>query len=211
MNEVVIRQLKLAQDTEDVVQMLAVVPIASLLCPDKHILEVLAGAIQGGPNVKRYSVVLCAFLQCNKTIPPFLGYGMGVTWLMRASSMAADSQRFLCFTNTLPSGRRQIRHPSRRVGNASGAKGVGSATTSALLLPECPKRRRGEISQRSASWNLACSSLRISPFVSFMSRSTGQTLGTGGRVPTTHFWLVPFTQRSISSVQWKNSITLSFN
>ena len=163
------------------------------------------------PIVKRYSIVLYAFLQCNKTIPPFTGYGMGVTWLMRVSSMAADSQRFLCFTDTLPSGRRRIRRPSRRVGNASGAKEVGSAATSALSLPKCLKRRRGEISWRSASWNPAYSSLRISPFVSFVPRNTGHTLGTGGRVPTTHFWLVPFTQRSISSIQWKNSITLSFN
>ena len=60
MNEVVISQLKLAQDTEDVVQMLAVVPSASLLCPDKHILEVLAGAIRGGPNNQ---AILCRSLR----------------------------------------------------------------------------------------------------------------------------------------------------
>ena len=125
--------------------------------------------------------------------------------------MAADSQRFLCFTDTLPVGRRRIRRPSQRVGNASGASGVGIAPTSAMSLLECRKRRRGEISRRSSSWNPACSSLRISPFVSFVPRSTGQTLGTGGQAPTTHFWLVPFTQRLISSIQWKNSITLSFN
>ena len=50
MNEVVILQMKLAQHTKDVVQMLAIVPNALLLCPDEHILEVLAGAIRGGPN-----------------------------------------------------------------------------------------------------------------------------------------------------------------
>ena len=132
------------------------------------------------PKVKRYSVVLCAFLQCNKTIPPLTGYGMEVTWLMRASRMATDSQRFLCFTDTLPVGRRRIRRPSRRVGNASGASGVGTATTSTMSLLECRKRRRGEILRRSSSWNPACSSLRISSFVSFVPCSTGQTLGTGG-------------------------------
>ena len=136
---------------------------------------------------------------------------MGVTWLMWASRMAVDSQRFFCFTDTLPFGRCRIRRPSQRVGYASGASGVGTATTLAMSLLECPKRCRGEISRRSSSWNPTYLSVRISSFVSFVPLSTGQTLGTGGRVPTIHFWLVPFTQRSIWSIQWKNSITLSFN
>ena len=92
--------------------------------------------------------------------------------------MAADSQWFLCFMDTLLSGRRQIRRPSQRVGNASDASGVGSATTLAMSLLECSKRRRSEISWRSSSWNLACLSLRISPFVSFVPYSMGQSLGT---------------------------------
>ena len=50
MNEVVILQMKLAQHTKDVVQMLAVVPSALLLCLDEHILEVLARAIRSGSN-----------------------------------------------------------------------------------------------------------------------------------------------------------------
>ena len=49
-NEVVILQMKLAQYTKDIVQMLVVVPSASLLCPDEHILEVLARTIRGGLN-----------------------------------------------------------------------------------------------------------------------------------------------------------------
>ena len=49
---------------------------------------------------------------------------MEVTWLMRASRMAADSQRFLCFTDTLPSSRHRMRGPSQRVGYASGASRV---------------------------------------------------------------------------------------
>ena len=71
MNEVVILQMKLAQHTKDVVQMLAVVPSALLLCPDKHILEVLAGAIRGGPNSQAIlprSLCLLAVQQNNTSI-----------------------------------------------------------------------------------------------------------------------------------------------
>ena len=70
-NKVVILQMKLAQHTKDVVQMLAVVPSTSLLCPDKHILEVLAGAIRGGPNsqaILRCSLRLLAVQQNNTSI-----------------------------------------------------------------------------------------------------------------------------------------------
>ena len=71
MNEVVILHMKLAQHTKDVVQMLAVVPSASLLCPDEHILEVLTGAIQGGPNsqaILHRSLRLLAVQQNNTSI-----------------------------------------------------------------------------------------------------------------------------------------------
>ena len=71
MNEVVILHMKLAQYTKDVVQMLAVVPSASLLCPDKHILEVFTGAIRGGPNsqtILRRSLRLLAVQQNNTSI-----------------------------------------------------------------------------------------------------------------------------------------------
>ena len=71
MNEVVILNIKLAQHTKDVVQMLAVVPSASLLCPDEHILEVLTGAIRGGPNshaILRRSLCLLAVQQNNTFI-----------------------------------------------------------------------------------------------------------------------------------------------
>ena len=129
------------------------------------------------PIVKRYFVVLCTFLHCNKKIPPLTRYGMGVTWLMRASRMAADSQWFLFFTDTLPSGRRHMWRPLQRVGYASGASGVGTEPTSAMSLLECPKRCIGEISWCSSNWNLAYSSLRISPFVNFVPLSTGQTFG----------------------------------
>ena len=206
MNEVVIIQMKLAQYTKDVVQMLAVVPSASLLCPDKYILEVLTRAIRGGPNsqaILRHSLRLLAVQQNNTSIDRIWNGSN----LVDAS--IKDGGRLP--TVPLPFGRRWIRRPSRRVGYPSGASRVGTVTTPAMSLLECPKRRRGEISRHSSSWNPACSSLRISPLVSFVPRSTGQTLGTGGRAPTIHFWLVPFTQRSISSIQWKNSITLSFN
>ena len=71
MNEVVIFQMKLVQHTKDVVQMLAVVPNALLLHPDKHILKVLARAIRGGPNsqaILRYSLHLLAVQQNNTSI-----------------------------------------------------------------------------------------------------------------------------------------------
>ena len=71
MNEVVILHMKLAQHTKDVVQMLAVVPSASLLCPDEHIFEVLTGAIRGGSNsqaILRRSLCLFAVQQNNTSI-----------------------------------------------------------------------------------------------------------------------------------------------
>ena len=71
MNEVVILQMKLAQYTKDVVQMLVVVPSALLLCPDEYILEVLAGAIRGGPNsqaILRISLRLLVVQQNNTSI-----------------------------------------------------------------------------------------------------------------------------------------------
>ena len=71
MNKVVIFQIKLAQHTKDVVQMLAVVPSASLLRSDEHILEVFARAIRGGPNnqaILRRSLCLLAVQQNNTSI-----------------------------------------------------------------------------------------------------------------------------------------------
>ena len=71
MNKVVIFHMKLAQHTKDVVQMLAVVLSASLLCPDKHIFKVLTGAIRGGPNsqaILRCSLRLLAVQQNNTSI-----------------------------------------------------------------------------------------------------------------------------------------------
>ena len=211
MNEVVIFQMKLAQHMKDVVQMLAVVPSASLLCPDEHILEVLTRVIRGGPNsqaILHRSLRLLAVQQNNTSIDRIWnGSNLANAGIKDAGRLPTVS----LLTNTLPSGRRRIWRPSRRVGYASGASGVGIVTTLAMSLLECPKRRRGEISRCSSSWNPTCLSLRISPFVNFMPLSTGQTLGTGGRASTTHFWLVPFTQRLKSSIQWKNSIILSFN
>ena len=71
MNKVVILHIKLAQHTKDVVQMLAVVPSALLLCLDEHILEVLTGAIRGGPNsqaILRRSLRLLVVQQNNTSI-----------------------------------------------------------------------------------------------------------------------------------------------
>jgi hypothetical protein len=82
------------------------------------------------------------------------------------------------------------------VGNEARLKGSSSV----------PKSLLGEMTARCGNWKPALSKSRISYLERLVPIFTGQILGMFG-LDCTHFRFVPLTQRSMSSLQKKNSIT----
>src|SRR5665811_1472661 len=82
------------------------------------------------------------------------------------------------------------------VGNEARLKGSSSV----------PKSRLGEMTARCGNWKPALSKSRISFLERLVPIFTGQILGMSG-FDFTHFRLLPLTQRSMSSLQKKNSIS----
>jgi hypothetical protein len=85
------------------------------------------------------------------------------------------------------------------VGNKARLKGSSSI----------PKSLLGEMTARCGNWKPALSKSRISFVDRLVPIFTGQMLGMLG-LDCTHFHLVSLTQRSMSSLQKKNSITSGF-
>jgi hypothetical protein len=82
------------------------------------------------------------------------------------------------------------------VGNEARLKGSSSV----------PKSLLGEMTVRCGYWKPALSKSRISFLERLVPIFTGQILGMSG-LNCTYFRFVPLTQRSMSSLQKKNSIT----
>jgi hypothetical protein len=72
-----------------------------------------------------------------------------------------------------------------------------------------PKSLLGEMTARCGNWKPKLFKSRISFFERLIQIFIGQMLGMSG-LDCIHFRLVPLTQRSISSLQKRNSITSSF-
>jgi hypothetical protein len=98
--------------------------------------------------------------------------------------------------------------PDLVFGNSSTDAGVGNEARS-KGSSSIPKSLLGEMTARCGNWKPALSKSRISFIERLVPIFTGQMLGMSG-LDYTHFCFVPLTQRSISSLQKKNSITSSF-
>jgi hypothetical protein len=95
--------------------------------------------------------------------------------------------------------------PDLVFGNSFADIGVGNEVRS-KDSSSIPKSLFGEMTARCGNWKLALSKSRIFFFERLVPIFTGQMLGMSG-LDYTHFRFVPLTQRSMSSLQKKNSLT----
>jgi hypothetical protein len=138
------------------------------------------------------------------TIHPYPGRGIIVTLRLWPFKVRADAQLLACFVlEALLFLRMDL--PDLVFGQSFAEAGVGNEARlkgSSFV----PKSLLGEMTARYGNWKPALSKSRISFLERLVPIFTGQILGMSG-LDCTHFSFVPLTQRSMSSLQKKNSIT----